>query len=262
MNILRWLFVSVLSVGIAEARVSLCIDSQSFIRVNQKQLNQYVSKWSGLWDTVLNPSLNPLEAAEQRFWKKLEDEWGLQNGSEIMLVRDQDGKRVLPWVMIRWFKGEITGKEAVDLIRARSAAFITEIAAVAFSAELLARHAEIVPGSVQFLEKCAQRASLFMVGNWHLEVFDQVAPNVQAALRFIPAEHRYISGCMKLLLPCDIDMMCELIARNSQQDVANIIFVTASPYHAQAAQLKGIKTVLIVNDNFDVAYRMLESYLN
>jgi len=244
----------------AHARYAICIDSQAFIRVNQGELKKYVSVVSGFFDAILHPSLNPLEAAEQRFWKKLEDEWGVQVGPDMMLVRDQDGKRILPWIMVRWFKGEITGQEAVEMIRKRSANFITEIASVAFSAEFLARHAAIVPGASEFLGKCSQKASLFMVGNWNLEVFERVANNVQSALHLIPTDHRYISGVMGLVLPCDIDQICNLIARDSQHNLADIIFVTAMPHHAQAAQLKGIKTVLIVNDNFDTAYKVLAEY--
>jgi len=268
MKIVNVLLATVALWSIAvEARYFVCIDSQALFYVDQNKLKKTVP-WStaisGVIDAFFHPSLNPIEAAEQRFWKKLEDEWGRQVGPEMMLVRDQDGKRVLPWLMVEWFKGEVTGEQAIEMIRRRSASFITEVASVAFNAKLLADNVNVVSGAMHFLERCAEQSELFMLGNWHLEVFNRVAsnPNVIQALSLIPADHRYISGCMKLVLPCDIAQMLSVIGYNTQQPVDQIIFVTNMAYHAQVAQSKGIKTVLIINNDFDTAYRMVKSHIN
>lgn len=234
------------------------------LQTDQEQLQHEITglKSAGFMYLLRNGNLN----VEQGFYSFL-DSFGKQQGDPHHVVKEPEKGHILPLILVRWLAGEIHYQELMSLIKAHTKDKIfTNIAQTVFNAKILAKHTKELPGAATFIDTCIKivgSSNVCFVGNWDLHTFQLILQNGKHAHLFslVPENRHFISGKIKQVLPRDMNAIFESIHKNCNCTQGDILFITAQPHHAQAAQHNGYATFLLKHQSLDHASRSLHAQM-
>lgn len=241
------------------ANVLIEVDTMSFFT---KEIGVY----SGITYTLFGG--NPTKLKEKIFTSL--NQLGAQTCAPEHMVRDPEGS-VLPQLLCDFLSDKIdveeTRKKAVGHLhkshkKGKERDIMENITTAVFDPSKLAYHTKVISKGLTIVEEIHKKHGpdrLFILANFNKDTILSLLAekHMQPLANNFPKKNIFVSGMMKELLPSTSCFERVLKLRNLPAD--QCVFITAMPYHAQAAREAGLKVILVQNGDVKKAYQELKT---